>query len=179
MAKRAMPAMGPLWERNKVCSCCKALHRVTAEKAFHPRGGLMLPTAPRLTGLAIVNFVGWWSSPSHQSIPRRNLKTFHSSQLPGCSGSCLQRRGLTIVDTAQLPDHHRGHIWVSVMNHGKTVSPTGPESRLTGARRIAQTHSAHGRDAVAFDVPYHTCRYGQTSPQPRPFATCDWPVPTL
>ena len=69
LAERAMPAMGPLWERNKACSCSARRYQVTEEKAFHPRGGLMLPAVPRLTGLAIINFVGWWSSPSHQSFP--------------------------------------------------------------------------------------------------------------
>ena len=59
----------------------KAFHQVTAELA-HPRGGLMLPTVPRLRARNH-QLRGWWSSPSHQSIPPRNLKTFHSSQLPG------------------------------------------------------------------------------------------------
>ena len=90
----------------------KAFHQVTAEKAFHPRSGLMLPTVPRLTGLVIINFTGWWSSPSHQSFPRRNLKTFHSYQLPGCSRSCSQRRGLPVVDSSSAGPSSWPHLGV-------------------------------------------------------------------
>ena len=46
LAERAMPAMGPLWERNKAGWCSKAFNQVTAKKAFHRRGGLVLLASP-------------------------------------------------------------------------------------------------------------------------------------
>ena len=57
----------------------KAFHHVTAEKAFHPRRGLMLPTVPRLTGLVIINFMGWWTKASHEGTSK--LSTLVNSRL--------------------------------------------------------------------------------------------------
>ena len=109
---------------------------------FHSRNGV-IGNVPHLTGLVIITFVGWWSSPSLQNIPRRNLETFHSSQLLGCSGNCLQR------GTRNRRHHSTG---------GLSWPHLGPESRLTCGRRITQTCSTMARSKNDAS---------QTSPQPR------------
>ena len=110
--------MGPLWERNKgLFVLGKAFHQVTAEKAFHPRGGLKLPTMPRLT------------EPLAPKLPTKEPQNLPLLSTPELLWELLAKTGLTIVDSAQLPDHHRGHIWVSVINHGQTVSPAGPKKQ--------------------------------------------------
>ena len=125
----------------------------------------MLPTVPRLTGLG-----GRTEHPSHQSIPRRNIETFRSNQLLGCSGSCLQKRGLAIFDTTHLAGHPWLHLGVCC-EPWTNNQPSWPREPVDWC----ETHRAdpfrpwpRSKDAVAVAIPSAATLDGMMRPeQPR------------
>ena len=109
----------------------------------------LLPTVPRLTGLVIINFVGWWSSPSHQSFHEGTSKP----STPVNSRAALEAACKDGDSQSSTPLSCRTIIVATSgclsQNHGQTVSPAGPKS----ASRRPIPPMARGRDAVAFAVP--------------------------
>ena len=127
--KREHASHGPLGAQQGLFVLSKAFHR----KMRSTREAAVLP---RLTGLVIINFVRWWSSPSsHEGTSKHSRAALEAACKDGDS----------IVDSAQLADHHR-HIWVSIRPWTDS-QPIWPKKTRRPIQPIAR-----GRDAVASTV---------------------------
>ena len=100
---------------------------------------------------------------ARQGVPSGDCgKGVPPATLPRLTGIVVISFGVVVEPLAPKPDHHRGHIWVSVLDHGQIISPADQKAgrlvRDASRRPIPPRGQRQGCYCFRCSIGSHTCR---------------------